>query len=116
MTKKEFRELVSIHKYGRGRNPNNLTAIFFEWKSGEKDEKYFGGFKYCVFARNCNAKRDELINVLYNIVNGTNDSGTIPYYIQLVMALDDKQRFKVPLDSGGLNRMIKYEFVNTVKV
>ena len=52
MTKKEFKELVSVHKYGRGRNPNNLTAIFFDWKTNDEGN----GFKYCVFARNCNAK------------------------------------------------------------
>lgn len=105
MTKKEFRELASIHHYGSVRNPDCLTAIFFEWKSNDEGN----GFKYCIFARNCNAKRDELLKLLYEIVTGTNDSGTIPYYIQFIMAMSDKQRFKVPLDSGGLNRMIKYE-------
>ena len=112
MTKKEFKEMISVHKYGRGRDENNITAIFFDWKSGDKDGKYFGGYKYCVFARAINTKRDDLINILYNIVRGINDDGTIPYYIQLIMALDDMQRFKVPLNSGGLNRMIKYSVTN----
>jgi hypothetical protein len=109
MTKKDFKKLVDVHKYGRGRNENNITAIFFNWKSGDKDNKYYGGFKYCVFARSINAKRDELINVLYEIVTGTNDSGTIPYYIQFIMAMTDEQRFKVPISSGGLNTMRKVE-------
>jgi hypothetical protein len=109
MTKKEFKESISIHKYGRGRDVNNITAIFFDWKSGDKDGKYYGGFKYCVFARTINAKRDELINVLYEIVTGINDSGTIPHYIQFIMALTNEQRFKVPIGSGGLNTMRKFE-------
>lgn len=103
MTKKEFKELVSVHKYGRGRNPNNLTAIFFDWKTNNEGN----GFKYCVFARNVNAKRDELINMLYDFING--DIPDVPWYVQLIMAMSDKQRFKVPLDSGGLNTMRKVE-------
>jgi hypothetical protein len=103
MTKKEFKELASIHKYGRGRNPNNLTAIFFEWRSNDEGN----GFKYCIFARNCNAKTDELMNMLYDFINGRIED--VPWYVQLTVAMSDKQRFKVPLDSGGLNRMIKYE-------
>ena len=33
----------------------------------------------------------------------------VPWYVQLIMAMTDKQRFKVPLDSGGLNTMRKVE-------
>jgi len=99
MTKKEFRELVSIHKYGRGRNENNLTAIFFDWKSDNEGN----GFKYCVFARNVNAKREDLINALYNIVTGRTED--TDWWIQLVYAETDARRFKVPLSSSGLNTM-----------
>jgi len=108
MTRKEFKEMVSVHKYGRGRRPENLTAIFFDWKSNDEGN----GFKYCVFARNCNAKTDELLKMLQEFVEGR--IADVPWYVQIFVAQSDKQRFKVPLDSGGLNRMIKYEFVNTV--
>jgi hypothetical protein len=112
MTKKEFKEMVSVHHYGRGRRPENLIAIFFDWKSGDKDGKYFGGFKYCVFARVLNAKQKDLFDLLYKVVTGTNDEGTIPWYIQYIEAQSDEQRFKVPLSSGGLNTMIKYTVTN----
>jgi len=105
MTKKDFKEMVSVHHYGRGRRPENLIAIFFDWQSGDKDGKYFGGFKYCIFARVLNAKQKELFDMLYDIVQGRLED--TPWYIQLVVAQTDEQRFKVPLSSGGLNSMIK---------
>jgi len=101
MTKKEFKELASVHKYGRGRRPENLIAIFFEWKSGDKDGKYFGGFKYCVYARTCNAKTEDLMTALYNLITGKTDD-IKEWWINLVYAENDQQRFKVPLSSGGL--------------
>jgi len=103
MTKKDFKDRISIHKYGQGRNENNIYAIFFDWKSGDKDGKYFGGFKYCVFARALNSTKDELINVLYDIVTGKIED--TDWWIQLVIAQTDEQRFKVPLSSSGLNTM-----------
>ena len=45
--------------------------------------------------------------MLYDFIEGRIPD--VPWYMQLIMAMSDKQRFKVPLDSGGLNRMIKYE-------
>jgi hypothetical protein len=101
MTKKEFKELASIHHYGSVRNPNCLTAIFFEWKTNDKGN----GFKYCVFARNCNAKRDELLKMLKDFIEQKIED--VPWYVQLIIAMTDEQRFKVPLDSGGLNTMRK---------
>ena len=105
MTRKDFKEMASIHHYGSVRNPDCLTAIFFDWKSGEKDEKYFGGFKYCVFARNCNAKRDELLKMLKDFIEQKIED--VPWYVQLIMAMTDEQRFKIPLQSSGLNTMRK---------
>jgi hypothetical protein len=107
MTKKEFKEKISVHHYGRGRRPENVLAIFFDWKSGEKDGKYFGGYKYCVFARYANAKQKDLFDLLYDFVTGRIED--TPWYVQLIMAMTDEQRFKVPLSSGGLNTMRKVE-------
>jgi hypothetical protein len=104
MTKKDFKERVSVHNYGRSRD-SRLIAIFFDWKTGDINGKYFGGFKYCVFARGCNAKQNELFNMLYDIV--TERIEDTPWYIQLIVAQTDEQRFKVPLSSSGLNCMIK---------
>jgi hypothetical protein len=100
MTKKDFKELASIHKYGHGRNENNLTAIFYDWKSDDKGN----GFKYCVFARQANATTEELLNVLYNFVTGKTDD-IKEWWIQLIYAETDDRRFKVPLSSSGLNTM-----------
>ena len=102
MTKKDFKEMVSVHHYGRGRRPENLIAIFFDWKSGDKDGKYFGGFKYCIYARVCNATQKELFDALYNVVTSEADT---PWYMNVIFAETDQQRFKVPLSSGGLYSM-----------
>lgn len=108
MTKKEFKERIHYQKMTGAGRENDLGAVYFDWKTGSTpDNKYFGGYKYCVYARTICAKKDELINVLYSIVRGINDSGTIPYYIQFVMALSDEQRFKLPLGGNGLRNLIK---------
>jgi hypothetical protein len=104
MTKKFFKEQVGIHKYTGGPRENNITAIFFDWKSGDKDGKVFVGFKYCVFARACNAKTDELLTALYNFIEGKT-TDVQEWWIQLVVAQDDMQRFKVPIMGSGLNSM-----------
>ena len=103
MTRKEFKELANVQNYGNKRDPDCLTAIFFEWKSNDEGN----GFKYCIFARNCNAKRDELLKMLQDFIAGKIED--IPWYVQLIMAMSDKQRFKIPLQSSGLNTMRKVE-------
>lgn len=100
MTKKEFKELTSYHKYTGHPSDNNINALFFDWKSNDEGT----GFKCCVFARACNATKAELEEALFNAV--TKDIDT-PWYIQLVVAETDKQRFKVPLCGSGLNSLIK---------
>lgn len=101
MTKKEFKELASVHRYTGAGRENNITAIFFEWKSGEKDNKIFCGFKYCVYARQVNATTEELLKALYDFVTGKTDD-IKEWWINMIFAEDDMQRFKVPLDSRGL--------------
>lgn len=101
MTKKDFKEMASVHRYTGGKKENNITAIFFEWKSGDKDGKYFGGFKYCVYARAVNATTEELLKALYDFVTGKTDD-IKEWWINMIFAETDQQRFKVPLDSNGL--------------
>ena len=101
MTKKEFKELTSYHKYTGRPRENNVNALFFDWKETEEGR----GYKYCVYARACNATKAELENALFDIV--TNQVDDTPWYIQLVAAPTDRQRFKVPLMGSGLNYLIK---------
>lgn len=103
MTKKDFREKCSFHHYGTRRD-SSLKAIFFDWQQGEN----FRGYKYCVFARSTNATKAELENALYNLI--TKEENT-EWYIQTIVAQTDEQRFRVPLMSSGLNKLIKYEKV-----
>jgi len=103
MTKKDFRERCSFHHYGTRRD-SSLKVIFFDWQVGEN----FSGYKYCVFARSCNATKVELENALFELVTEEKDT---PWYIQTIVAQKDEQRFKVPIMSSGLNKLIKYELV-----
>jgi hypothetical protein len=107
LTKKDFKELINVQKYGRGRDENNVYAIFSNWQSSESGKPYWGGYKYCIFARACNATKEELFNILYEIVTGKRED--TPWYTNIVMAQTNEQRFKIPLSSGGLNCMIKYD-------
>lgn len=103
MTRKEFKEQANVQNYGSRRDPDCLTAIFFEWKSNDEGN----GFKYCIFARNSNAKTDELLKMLQDFISGKIED--VPWNIQLIIAMKDSQRFKIPLQSSGLNTMRKVE-------
>jgi len=106
MTKKDFKTRVNVQKYGRGRDENNVFAIFFDWKSGDKDGKYFGGFKYCIYARCVNATKEELFNILYDLI--TDKIKDTPWWTNVHYAETDEQRFKIPLSSSGLYNMKAY--------
>ena len=79
--------------------------MFFDWKQNENGI----GFKYCVWGRSENVTKAELETVLFDIVTEKIDD--TPYYIQLIIAQTDEQRFKVPIMSSGLTKLIKYEKV-----
>lgn len=98
MTKKEFIELANDQLYiCRSNQHDNVRAIFYEWKEGTQDGKYFGGFKYCFFGRACIVSKKEMLNTMYAYVTGKIDDQTMPYYINMKIAQTDVQRFKVPL-------------------
>ena len=106
MTKKEFKKLISFHKYGNRRD-SSIIAIFFDYNQGELENgDYFRGYKFCLFSRSTNATKAELINIAYDAI--INEVET-PYYIQQITAQNDSQRFRVPIVSSGLNKLIKYE-------
>jgi hypothetical protein len=106
MTKKDFKERASVHHYGK-RQSGGVLAVFFDWKTTENSN----GFKYCIFARMVNARQNELLDMLKDFIEGRIED--TPWYVQLIIAPTEEQRFKVPLDSGGLNRLVKYEFKPT---
>ena len=98
MTKKEFKEQCRCETYTGHRT--KVNAIFYDWKQGDIDGKYFGGYKYRVQAniKNCNKK--ELFNILYDWVNkGIHPDVHIRSYslIGYKYAESDEQRFKIPL-------------------
>ena len=100
MTKKAFIELASYHQYGK-RNEHGMIALFFNWISNNDGI----GYKYCVYARTLQSNKKELINALYNAI--TKDENT-PWYVQTIIAQEDKQRFKVPIVASGLSCLIKH--------
>lgn len=103
MTKKEFVAQCSYHKYTGRPKENNVNALFFEWKSDDEGR----GYKYCVYARACNATKQDLVNTLYDYFRGR--ILETPWWIQLVVAQNDAQRFKVPLMGSGLTKLINYK-------
>lgn len=105
MTKKEFKSLIDIHKYTGGGRENDITAVYFDWKTGGIADKWRGGYKYCVYARTSMATRDELINALYDVVTGKKED-VEEYYINLAAAPTDDFRFKVPLTASGLGGLL----------
>ena len=109
MTKAEFLERADYHRYtGAGRTTGDLNALFYDWKQGTTtDNKIFVGYKYCVWARACNATKKELVDLLYAFITGKIED--TPWYVQLTVALTDKQRFKVPIAGNGLHSMRPYD-------
>jgi hypothetical protein len=102
MTKKDFNEMTDYHQYGK-RNDSGALALFFGWKSTDEGT----GFSHCVYARTLNSNKKELTDALYNLVVKGED---VPqWWINCAVIQNDKQRFKVPLGSSGLNGLIKYK-------
>ena len=106
MTKKEFKELTSYHRYRGGSRDNGINALFFGWREIEIDGITYRGFSHCLYGRAVNVTKKELETYLYGIVTGKINYFTeVPYYFELTAAPTDKQRFKAPISASGLNRM-----------
>jgi hypothetical protein len=101
MTKKDFIERTSYHKYTGHPSDNNVNALFFDWQSNDEGH----GYKYCVYARALNATKKELEKALFDFVTGVVED--TDWWIQIVVAETDKQRFKVPISGSGLRSLIK---------
>lgn len=117
MTKKEFIESADYHQYrGAGKDNGNMNALFYDWQQGTTiDNKLFIGFKFGAFARQCNATKKELTDVLYDFVTGRINKA--PWYITLVYAKTNEQRWKVPISGSGLHSLPEHDdesYVNTI--
>jgi hypothetical protein len=97
MTKKEFKEKCSFHTYtGHG---IRINAIFFDWKTGYENDKFFAGFKYMVKANVENLTKNKLFDLMYEwIISKSNTQ--LPWYVGYKYASSNDFRFKVPL--GGM--------------
>ena len=103
-SKKEFLEMASYQKMTARNREDNLSAVFFDWKTGDIDNKYFCGYKYCVWGRTSMTGKKKLEDQLYDFLTGKIQD--TEYYIQLIVAESDLQRFKVPI-GGGYGNLIK---------
>jgi len=101
MTKKEFKELASVHMYGK--RSNGMIAIYYDWKQGEIDGNIFVGFKYAIFTRQGNITQVKLLKLFYELIFEVSEVD-LPYYVTFVK-VSDINRFKVPITSNGLNHL-----------
>lgn len=97
MNRKDFNEMCDYHRYTlRGSPESNVGAVFFERNQN--------GNKYCIYGRICLTGKKVLMDTLYKFVTGKIED--TPYYIQLVVAETEEQRFKVPLQASGLGCLL----------
>jgi len=92
MTKAQFKNLVSFHKY-QG-NSERHNAFFFDWS--EKNIEVGVGFKYGVVCRvgEDGCTKAELFNHFYDWLF---NEVSLPYYVRYKCAVDDSGRFKAPI-------------------
>lgn len=100
MTKKEFIECSHIGNYGKGKN--KLIAVFFDWKEGDYTNENgatcrFVGYKYMFAFRGITKKQviDQVYQFLFNFSDVALNTMHTP--VKTRLAVDDKNRFKVPL-------------------
>ncbi len=94
MTKKEFKEKVSYHVYGRGKEKRH--ALYFDYRRGETETgNNFSGFKFMIKANAKDVNKPSLFDILYQWVNEKIQQP--PYYVQYKVAESDEKRFKVSI-------------------
>lgn len=93
MTKKEFKERISVHTY-KGRGQYTRHAVYFDWRSGKlKDGKCFAGFKYMV--KGYGFTKAKMINYAYDLITGRSEDAMGMFDFKY--AETDAERFKVSL-------------------
>jgi hypothetical protein len=96
MTKKEFKTICS-HQLYTGRN-TRINAFFFDFKQGETAEgKYYGGYKFMLYANNKEVSKAELFNWCYDIYENKKLILDTPVCINFKLAGTNESRFKIPL-------------------
>lgn len=96
LTKAEMKSKADLHRYGK--RANGVNALFYNRNTN--------GYEICVYARQINATKAQLENFLYDYLTGVVDEE--PWWMVLVVAQTDEQRFRVPVSSSGLNHLIKH--------
>jgi hypothetical protein len=89
ITKKEFKEKVSVHVYGKGKG--RRVRLFFDW-NGDPDVGKIG-YKYMLLSRGIT--KDRIITDAYDILI-KNENDSLCWY-DIKIAQTDNDRFKVPL-------------------
>ena len=90
MTKKEFKERVSIHVYGRGKG--RRVKLFLDWCN---DFEIGIGYKYCLTGYG--STKATIINDGYDILI-KKDTSELMWYDSFE-AKTDKDRIKVPISA-----------------
>ena len=85
ITKKQFGELISRHRYGKGNR--GFHALFFDWKINK-------GYRFMFYTRAINITSGQLFTVCYDYLVHQIE---LPWYVNMKYAVDDSKRFKVPL-------------------
>ncbi len=92
MTKKEFKEMCSIHIYGRGER--RRVALYFDWRSGElANGNYYAGFSQMIKGYGCT--QATIIKDAYNIL--IKNIYTELCWYDTKTATGNSERFKVPI-------------------
>lgn len=96
-TKKKFKADCNEQTYtGWNGKKIRINAFFFDWKSGEDKAigRSFAGYKYMVSSNVMNISKAKLFDLFYKWVENGED---LPYYVDYKYAINDIDRFKVPL-------------------
>ena len=88
LTKKDFKELASIHVYGRGKG--RRLRLFFDWCN---DFERGIGYKYMVKGYGCT--KTDILKDAYDILI-KKDVSELCWY-DMRVAETDKDRFKIPI-------------------
>ena len=95
MTKKQFKSECREQTFtGWNGHRIKVNAFYFDFKQGTINEKYFGGYKYMVYADVKNCSKADLLDWFYRWVI---KEETLPPYVLYKYADTDDKRFKLSL-------------------
>jgi len=91
MTKKEFKELISVHIYGGG--DKRRVRLFYDW-NGDRTKGAIG-YKYMLLGYG--VTKDRIITDAYDLFVLNQNKEEILCWYDVKIAETDAQRFKVPI-------------------